>query len=130
MKALVKDIDGIGLTLREVEKPTIRANEVLIKIKSTAICGTDLHIWNWDTWASSTIKTPMTVGHEFMGEIEEIGENVESLSVGMRVSAEGHIAGSNSRNGEDSTYTKRLCGECRSRHNNVTKRKNTKVCSR
>ena len=54
MKALVKDIDGIGLTLREVEKPTIQANEVLIKIKSTAICGTDLHIWNWDAWASST----------------------------------------------------------------------------
>ena len=98
MKALVKDIDGIGLTLREVEKPTIQANEVLIKIKSTAICGTDLHIWNWDTWASSTIKIPMTVGHEFMGEIEEIGENVDNLSVGMRVSAEGHIAGSNSRN--------------------------------
>ena len=98
MKALVKDIDGIGLTLREVEKPTIQANEVLIKIKSTAICGTDLHIWNWDAWASSTIKIPMTVGHEFMGEIEEIGENVENLSVGMRVSAEGHIAGSNSRN--------------------------------
>ena len=98
MKALVKDIDGIGLTLREVEKPTIKANEVLIKIKSTAICGTDLHIWNWDTWASSTIKIPMTVGHEFMGEIEEIGENVENLSDGMRVSAEGHIAGSNSRN--------------------------------
>ena len=93
MKALVKDIDGIGLTLSEVEKPTIQANEVLIKIKSTAICGTDLHIWNWDAWASSTIKTPMTIGHEFMGEIEEIGENVENLSVGMRVSAESHIAG-------------------------------------
>ena len=98
MKALVKDIDGIGLALREVKKPTIQANEVLIKIKSTAICGTDLHIWNWDAWASSTIKIPMTVGHEFMGEIEEIGENVENLSVGMRVSAEGHIAGSSSRN--------------------------------
>ena len=51
MKALVKDIDGVGLTLREVKKPTIQANEVLIKIKSTAICGTDLHIWNWDAWA-------------------------------------------------------------------------------
>ena len=98
MKALVKDINDVGLTLKDVNKPQILANEVLIKIKSTAICGTDLHIWNWDEWASSTIKIPMTVGHEFMGEIEEIGENVENLSIGMRVSAEGHIAGSNSRN--------------------------------
>tara|TARA_B100001939_G_C16916181_1_gene607018 strand:- start:682 stop:1707 length:1026 start_codon:yes stop_codon:yes gene_type:complete len=98
MKALVKDINGVGLTLKDVNKPQILANEVLIKIKSTAICGTDLHIWNWDEWASSTIKIPMTVGHEFMGEIEEIGENVENLSIGMRVSAEGHIAGSSSRN--------------------------------
>tara|TARA_B100000287_G_scaffold433284_1_gene494635 strand:+ start:1703 stop:2728 length:1026 start_codon:yes stop_codon:yes gene_type:complete len=98
MKALVKLKPGMGLTLEEVEIPKIKSDEVLIKVKATAICGTDLHIWNWDNWASKTIKTPMTVGHEFMGEISEIGDDVEGLKLGDRVSAESHIVGNTSRN--------------------------------
>ena len=82
MKALVKEKSEIGLKLQEVEKPKIKSDEVLIKVKATAICGTDLHIWNWDAWASKTIKPPMTVGHEFMGEVVEIGDDVkDSLSL-------------------------------------------------
>ena len=98
MKALVKLKPGMGLALEEVEIPKIKSDEVLIKVKATAICGTDLHIWNWDNWASKTIKTPMTVGHEFMGEISEIGDDVEGLKLGDRVSAESHIVGNTSRN--------------------------------
>ena len=98
MKALVKEKSGVGLKLQEVDKPKIKSDEVLIKVKATAICGTDLHIWNWDTWASKTIKPPMTVGHEFMGEVIEIGDNVKGLELGDRVSAESHIVGSISRN--------------------------------
>ena len=71
MKALVKEKSEVGLKLQEVEKPKIKSDDVLIKVKATAICGTDLHIWNWDAWASKTIKPPMTVGHEFMGEVIE-----------------------------------------------------------
>ena len=98
MKALVKDKAEVGLKLKEVDIPKIKADEVLIKVKATAICGTDIHIWNWDAWASKTIKPPMTVGHEFMGEIVEVGSNVKNLSLGDRVSAESHIVGSTSRN--------------------------------
>tara|TARA_B100000073_G_scaffold345983_1_gene356268 strand:+ start:232 stop:1257 length:1026 start_codon:yes stop_codon:yes gene_type:complete len=98
MKALVKEKSEVGLKLQEVDKPKIKSDEVLIKVKATAICGTDLHIWNWDTWASKTIKPPMTVGHEFMGEVIEIGDNVKGLELGDRVSAESHIVGSISRN--------------------------------
>ncbi len=98
MKALVKEKSEVGLKLQEVDKPKIKSDEVLIKVKATAICGTDLHIWNWDAWASKTIKPPMTVGHEFMGEVIEIGDNVKGLELGDRVSAESHIVGSISRN--------------------------------
>ena len=98
MKALVKDKAEVGLKLKEVDIPKIKADEVLIKVKATAICGTDIHIWNWDAWASKTIKPPMTVGHEFMGEIVEVGSIVKNLSLGDRVSAESHIVGSTSRN--------------------------------
>jgi len=98
MKALVKDKAEVGLKLKEVDVPKIKADEVLIKVKATAICGTDIHIWNWDAWASKTIKPPMTVGHEFMGEIVEVGSIVKNLSLGDRVSAESHIVGSTSRN--------------------------------
>ncbi len=98
MKALVKEKSEVGLKLQEVDKPKIKSDEVLIKVKATAICGTDLHIWNWDTWASKTIKPPMTVGHEFMGEVLETGDNVKGLELGDRVSAESHIVGSISRN--------------------------------
>ena len=98
MKALVKEKSEVGLKLQEVEKPKIKSDDVLIKVKATAICGTDLHIWNWDAWASKTIKPPMTVGHEFMGEVIEIGDDVKDLALGDRVSAESHIVGSISRN--------------------------------
>ena len=98
MKALVKEKSEVGLKLQEVKTPKIKSDEVLIKVKTTAICGTDLHIWNWDNWASKTIKPPMTVGHEFMGEIIEIGSAVEGLAMGDRVSAESHMVGQVSRN--------------------------------
>ena len=98
MKALVKDKAEVGLKLKDVDIPKIKADEVLIKVKATAICGTDIHIWNWDAWASKTIKPPMTVGHEFMGEIVDVGSSVKNLSLGDRVSAESHIVGSTSRN--------------------------------
>ena len=98
MKALVKAKDEVGLVLSDVNVPKIGNDDVLIKVKTTAICGTDLHIWNWDKWASSTIKTPMTVGHEFMGEVFEVGSNVKNFQIGDRVSAESHITGQNSRN--------------------------------
>ena len=98
MKALVKAKHEVGLVLSDVDVPEIGNDDVLIKVKTTAICGTDLHIWNWDKWASSTIKPPMTVGHEFMGEVSELGSNVKNFKIGDRVSAESHITGLNSRN--------------------------------
>lgn len=92
MKALVKSKPQEGLWLSDVEKPTIGDNDVLIKIKKTAICGTDLHIYNWDAWAQQTIPVPLTIGHEFVGEIAEMGRDVTSFKIGTRVSGEGHIA--------------------------------------
>ena len=98
MKALVKEKPTIGLKLMDVAIPSYQDNEILIKVKRTAICGTDLHIWNWDAWAQKTIKTPMTIGHEFMGEVAEVGKNAKDFKVGQRVSVESHIAGTKSRN--------------------------------
>ena len=98
MKALVKTESAVGLKLQDIDLPTLGSDDILIKVKKTAICGTDLHIWNWDTWASNTIKTPMTIGHEFMGEVHELGANVQNFDLGDRVSAESHITGFNSRN--------------------------------
>ena len=98
MKAIVKQRSEVGMVLVDKAVPSISDDDILIKVKKTAICGTDLHIWNWDKWASATIKPPMTVGHEFMGEVFEIGMNVKNFKVGDRVSAEAHITGSNSRN--------------------------------
>ena len=98
MKAIVKQRSEVGMVLVDKDVPSISDDDILIKVKKTAICGTDLHIWNWDKWASATIKPPMTVGHEFMGEVFEIGVNVKNFKVGDRVSAEAHITGSNSRN--------------------------------
>lgn len=92
MKALVKQEAGRGITMSEVPKPDVGVNDVLIKIKKTAICGTDLHIYKWDSWASKTIKIPTVIGHEYVGEIEEIGEEVEGFEIGERVTGEGHIA--------------------------------------
>ena len=88
MKAIIKKEASKGLWLDEVPLPQIAGNEVLIKIHKTAICGTDVHIYNWDDWAKKTIQTPLIVGHEFAGEIVEIGKDVTGLSTGDIVSGE------------------------------------------
>lgn len=98
MKALVKKRAEEGLWLEEVPIPEVGGNDVLVKIKRTAICGTDVHIYNWDDWASKTIPVPMTIGHEFAGEIVELGANVTELNVGDVVSGEGHIVCERCRN--------------------------------
>ena len=105
MKALIKNKREPGIWMGEVEKPTILDSEVLIKIKKTAICGTDLHIYKWDDWAQKTIQTPMHVGHEFVGTIVKIGSNVtQNLKIGDRVSGEGHIVCGRCRNCRAGTF--------------------------
>ena len=91
MHALVKHHAAPGIALRDVEIPAVGHNDVRIRVKRTAICGTDMHIYNWDPWAQKTIPEPMTVGHEYCGVIVEIGSEVSGLEVGDRVSGEGHI---------------------------------------
>lgn len=98
MKALVKSKPEPGLILQEMPRPTPKDHEVLIKIHTTAICGTDLHIYEWNTWAQHTIPIPNIIGHEFMGEIVEIGKDVHHLKIGERVSGEGHITCGHCRN--------------------------------
>lgn len=97
MKALVKKYAQVGLWMEDVPEPQTGVNDVKIKIRKTAICGTDLHIYNWNEWAQETIKTPMIIGHEYVGEIVEVGANVTKWRVGSIVSGEGHI----------------VCGKCR-----------------
>jgi threonine 3-dehydrogenase len=97
MKALVKKEAKQGLWLEDVPIPDYGINDVLIRVLRTAICGTDMHIYNWDEWAQKTIPVPMTVGHEFVGEIVEIGSNVNDFKAGQIVSGEGHV----------------VCGRCR-----------------
>ena len=97
MKALVKSKASPGIWLEDVPVPEVGINDVLIKIHKTAICGTDIHIYNWDDWAQKTIPVPMHVGHEFVGKIAEIGNNVHDFKPGDIVSGEGHI----------------VCGHCR-----------------
>lgn len=91
IKALLKIKAEPGIWMDEVEMPTFGANDVLIKIKKTAICGTDIHIYNWDEWAAKTIPIPMVIGHEFFGVIVEMGKEVKGFKVGDRVSGEGHL---------------------------------------
>ncbi|MDF2691259.1 MAG: tdh [Gammaproteobacteria bacterium] len=98
MKVLSKLKAEPGIWMSEADVPTIASSEVLIKIKKTAICGTDLHIYKWDEWAQKTIPVPMHVGHEFVGEIVEIGSEVKGFKVGDRVSGEGHITCGHCRN--------------------------------
>ena len=110
MDAIVKPVAGPGLELRKVPVPVPGPGEVLIKVHKTAICGTDVHIYNWDPWATEHINPPMTIGHEYVGEIAQLGEGVTSLYVGQRVSGEGHIT----------------CGHCRNCHTgNIQWCKNT-----
>jgi len=91
MRALVKAKAERGIWLEEIDKPSIGPNDVLIKVRRTAICGTDIHIFKWDDWASKTVPVPMAVGHEFCGAVVECGTEVKGFSVGDRVSAEGHV---------------------------------------
>jgi threonine 3-dehydrogenase len=97
MKALVKAKSEPGLWLQDVPEPTIGINDVLIRVHKTGICGTDLHIYKWDAWAQKTIPVPMVVGHEFVGEVVDVGANVNDFRKGDIVSAEGHV----------------VCGRCR-----------------
>jgi threonine 3-dehydrogenase len=97
MKALVKSKGEVGLWLDNVPEPSIGINDVLIRVLKTGICGTDIHIWKWDAWARKTIPVPMVVGHEFVGEIVEVGSNVNDFHPGQIVSGEGHV----------------VCGRCR-----------------
>lgn len=97
MKGIVKSKAEPGLWIEDVPEPDMSINDVMIRVKKGGICGTDLHIYNWDAWAQSTIKVPTTIGHEFVGEIVEVGSNVNDFKVGDIVSAEGHL----------------VCGRCR-----------------
>lgn len=97
MKALVKSRAERGLWIEDVPKPTIGINDVLIHVQLTGICGTDLHIFEWDDWAKKTIPVPLVIGHEFVGKIAEVGSNVTDFEPGMIVSGEGHV----------------VCGRCR-----------------
>lgn len=97
MYALVKTEAAPGLTLTRVPIPSIGPNDVLIRIKKTSICGTDVHIYRWDEWAEANINPPLTIGHEYVGEVEAVGEMVRGIRVGERVSGEGHL----------------VCGVCR-----------------
>jgi threonine 3-dehydrogenase len=98
MKALVKAEAAPGIWMRDIEPPRVGHNDVLIRMKKTAICGTDIHIYNWDAWAQKTIPVPMQVGHEYCGEIVEIGSEVVGFAPGDRVSGEGHITCGHCRN--------------------------------
>lgn len=98
MHAIAKLTPAPGVSLTEVPVPKPGINDVLIKIKQTSICGTDVHIYNWDNWAQETIKPPMVIGHEFVGTIEEVGDNVVAFKKGDLVDGEGHIVCGNCRN--------------------------------
>lgn len=98
MKALVKRLPQEGLWMEDIPVPEVGVNDVLIKIKKVAICGTDLHIYKWDAWSQKTIKTPMTIGHEYVGEVVDMGAGVRNLAIGDRVTGEGHIACGHCRN--------------------------------
>jgi threonine 3-dehydrogenase len=97
MKALVKSKREPGLWLEEIPEPSIGINDVLIRVRRAGVCGTDVHIYNWDEWAQRTIPVPMAIGHEFVGEIVEVGSNVNDFHPGDLVSGEGHV----------------VCGRCR-----------------
>jgi threonine 3-dehydrogenase len=98
MKSLVKRHAKEGLWLEDMPEPEVGNNDVLVKIHKTAICGTDIHIYNWDEWAKKTIPIPMITGHEYAGEIVELGSNVTDLKIGDVVSGEGHITCGRCRN--------------------------------
>lgn len=98
MKALVKTHPEPGIWLEEIDDPVPGPNDVLVRVKKASICGTDLHIVHWDDWAAQTIPTPMAIGHEFVGVVESVGSEVDVVTPGQRVSAEGHITCGRCRN--------------------------------
>jgi threonine 3-dehydrogenase len=98
MKALVKAKAEPGIWMQDIAEPDYGPNDLLIRIRKTAICGTDMHIWHWDDWARRTIKVPMAVGHEYAGEIVAMGSEVQGFSIGDRVSGEGHLTCGHCRN--------------------------------
>jgi threonine 3-dehydrogenase len=97
MKALVKHAGEVGLRLEDVPEPEVGINDVLIRVERTGICGTDVHIWDWNAWARDAVAAPLVIGHEFVGRIAEVGSNVADFRPGDRVSGEGHV----------------VCGRCR-----------------
>src|SRR6188472_2076242 len=97
MDALTKQAPGPGLTLAQVPEPEIGINDVLIRIDRTGICGTDLHIFDWNEWAQGAVTPPLVIGHEFVGEVVSVGSNVSDFHAGELVSGEGHV----------------VCGRCR-----------------
>ena len=104
MRAVVKEKPEPGLWLKDQPIPEIGSDDVLVKVRKTGICGTDVHIFNWDEWARKTIPTPMTVGHEYSGEVAAFGANVRHLRIGQRVSGEGHVIGMRSRAARGGRY--------------------------
>ncbi len=98
MKALSKLKAETGIWMTDAQKPEMGHNDLLIKIRKTAICGTDMHIYNWDDWAQATIPVPMVVGHEYVGEVVDMGQEVRGFNIGDRVSGEGHITCGHCRN--------------------------------
>src|SRR5258707_418903 len=98
MRALVKAKAEKGIWMEQIPEPSYGPNHVMLRMKKTAICGTDMHIWHWDEWAQRTIKVPMAVGHEYAGEIVALGSEVRGLAIGERVSGEGHITCGHCRN--------------------------------
>src|SRR5215472_16973071 len=97
MKALVKARNEPGLWMRDIPVPAVGSDDVLIRVLCTGVCGTDLHIYEWDGWARANVPTPLVIGHEFVGEVAEIGADVPDLEIGDLVSGEGHL----------------VCGRCR-----------------
>src|ERR1041384_3297419 len=96
MKALVKESAAPGMKVKEVPTPKIGANDVLIRVRHAGVCGTDLHIWEWDAWASARLKPPVVIGHEFAGEVAELGVEAKAsglVSVGGKGTAAGHMLG-------------------------------------
>ncbi|MEE8271667.1 MAG: L-threonine 3-dehydrogenase [Alphaproteobacteria bacterium] len=98
MKALVKKQAGEGIWLEDVPKPAVGHNDVLIEVRRTAICGTDIHIYNWDDWSRRTVPVPMTIGHEYAGVVVDVGGEVRGVEPGQRVSGEGHVTCGHCRN--------------------------------
>ena len=98
MRALVKSKAEPGIWLEDQPQPEIGPNDVLVRVRKTAICGTDIHIYNWDDWSQATVPVPMTIGHEFMGQVEAVGSHVAGFEIGDRVSGEGHITCGHCRN--------------------------------